>query len=234
MANITITTIDNGSVDMGNSKFRDETLLFAAADTLAAGTILARQLLSNTIAIEYTRADDSDYTVVASPLAGATLQVGDYVVTAGTLTSGVGQWTAVAPNGASETFTSAAASNDLVFDELGLKLDVTAVAAVFDTGDIITATVAAQTGTPLVPYSPTGGNGAQNPVAVLTYPITVAAGGSVAARVLFAGEVKKNRLIIDADGDGDNITKPILDQLCGQGIIAVDVENLDVLDNGAS
>jgi hypothetical protein len=234
MATITITTCDNGTIELEGGKFRDETLLFGAADTWLAGTILSRLLVSNTIAVTYTRASDSNYTAAASAVAGRTLQVGAYTVTAGTLTTGVGTWTAVAPNGDTDTCTTAAASGDLTFPELGLFLDVTAVSSVFDTGDVITATVAAQSGTPLVPFSATGVNGAQNPVAILTYPITVTAGGSVSARVLVAGEVNRTRLVIDADGNGANITKAILDALCGQGIVATSVEQLSTLDNGAS
>lgn len=211
------------------------TVNVAEVDTWAAGTILARQLVSNTIAVAYTRAAEtpSDYTVAASAVAGRTLRTGAYTVTAGTLTNGVGPWTAVAPNGDTDTCTTTVATGDLTFPELGLFLDVTAVSAVFETGDVITATVAAQTGTPLVPFASTGVNGAQTPVAVLVSPVSCTLGGSLAARVLVSGEVNKNRLIIDADGNGSNVTDVVMDALCSQGIIPTAVEQLSRLDNGA-
>jgi len=40
--NMTITNIDNGTVLIGEGEFSDELLTFAGADTLAEGTILAR------------------------------------------------------------------------------------------------------------------------------------------------------------------------------------------------
>lgn len=209
------------------------TVNVAEVDTWAAGTILARQLVSNTIAVAYTRAADSNSTAVASAVAGRTLRTGAYTVTAGTLSAGVGTWTAVAPNGDTDTCTTVAATGDLTFPELGLFLDVAGGTSVWDTGDIITATVAAQTGTPLVPFAATGVNGAQTPVAVLVSPVSCTLGGSLAARVLVSGEVNKNRLIIDADGNGTNVNDVVMDALCSQGIIPTAVEQLANLDNGA-
>lgn len=46
MANITITTIDNGSLQLGDEVYRDELLTLAGADTIAVGTILARDSVS--------------------------------------------------------------------------------------------------------------------------------------------------------------------------------------------
>lgn len=46
MPNPVKTTIDTGSVEIKNGEFRDELITFAGADTLAAGTILARDSVS--------------------------------------------------------------------------------------------------------------------------------------------------------------------------------------------
>ena len=69
------------------------------------------------------------------------------------------------------------------------------------------------------------------PKAVLTYDITLAAGGDSPARVMVSGEVRKERLIIDADGDDTNVDAAVIDQLRDYGIVAVNVSDLSVLDN---
>ena len=110
----------------------------------------------------------------------------------------------------------------------------TGCGAAFETGDVITATVAAQSGLPLVPYATDGTNGAQSPRAVLAYEVVVTAGGSVAADALVKGIVDSTRLIIDADGDGTNVDSNVLDLLAQTGITALPVTQTSTLDNGAS
>ena len=46
MSNLNITNVDQGNVVLENGSFRDELLTFAGADTLVAGTILARDSVS--------------------------------------------------------------------------------------------------------------------------------------------------------------------------------------------
>ena len=103
----------------------------------------AQQVIAATPSVAYTRASGtaSTSTCAASAIAPAVLQFGAYVVTAGTLTAGVGTWTAVAPDGTIGTFTSTSAGQDLTFSGLGLLLDVTAGSVVWRTGDVVTATV---------------------------------------------------------------------------------------------
>ena len=69
------------------------------------------------------------------------------------------------------------------------------------------------------------------PKAVLTYNVSSTGAGDVAVRALMGGKVRKERLIVDADGDGSNITDAILDQLRDYGIESVDVQELGILDN---
>jgi len=232
MSNIEITNIDNGSVELRDAECRDELLVFAGVATILAGTILARKLVSDTVAVAYTRAGSSDYTAVASQDSGRTLELGDYVVTAGTLTAGVGEWTAVAPGGATESFTSSAAGDDLLFPALGLTLTVTVVAAAFETGDVITATAAAETDLPLVPFvKTTGTGGAAIPKAVLQYEHTSAGAGNEPIRPIVSGVINATRLVINADGDASNVDNAVLDQLRDCGIVALDVKQLAHVDN---
>ena len=69
------------------------------------------------------------------------------------------------------------------------------------------------------------------PKAVLTYDVTAAGAGDEAVRACVGGKVRKERLIIDADGDGSNIDDAVLDQLRDYAIIPIDVQELNILDN---
>lgn len=237
MSNPTITTIDNASVALGDNTYRDDGVKFSGADTYVEGTILARKLVSDTIAIAYTRAGTSTYTVAASCHNALTLEVGAYVVTAGTLSSGAGPWTAVSPvTGKKETITTTADTDHLVFSELGLTLTVTAGGGTtWDTADVITATAAAESGLPLVAYvKTTGKGGAQVPVAVMPYDLVATGSGTLAARPIVGGKVNADRLVIDADGDATNVDDAVLDMLKASGIQAIPVIQLAKLNPGAS
>ena len=77
-----------------------------------------------------------------------------------------------------------------------------------------------------------GGATNQNgiPKAVLTYPVTAAGAGDVPARVLIAGNVKKERLVINADGDSSNVDGAVIDQLRDYGINPIATQQLSTLD----
>lgn len=224
---MTATTNDLGHVACGNNTYKMVTIQFPQADTYAEGTIMARKDISDTVTVAYTRAGSSDYTATAAFHTSVTPELGGYVVTAGTLTAGVGTWTAVAPvTGASETFTSTAADDDLVFTNLGLTLTVTAVASEFETGDVITATTAADGD--YVIYDPDGKGGAQVPKGVLHYAKTVTAQSDVTGNVIVGGEVNKNRLVID---DTTTVDDTHVNMLQDVGVHAVDQDDLSMTDN---
>jgi hypothetical protein len=235
MSNMTVTNCDSGSIAIGDVKHIDALLLFAAADTFLRGTLLGRKLLSDTVAVTPDGGNTGTRVLTVTVNAGRTLKVGTYTLLAGTLASGLGPWTLTDPDGISQTVTTAGggAGDDLPFTELGLVVVVAATGTNFVTGDSADLVVAAQSGTPLVPYSPTGTNGAQVPLAVLPDETTRADAGSEVIRPIVWGEVNLSRLIIDADGDGDNITPAIIDQLRSNGIIASKVKQLSTLDNQA-
>lgn len=77
-----------------------------------------------------------------------------------------------------------------------------------------------------------GGSTNQNgiPKAVLTYPVSNSGAGDVKGRVLIAGSVKKERLIIDADGNDSNIDGAVIDQLRDYGINPISTQQLSTLD----
>jgi hypothetical protein len=86
----------------------------------------------------------------------------------------------------------------------------------------------------LVAFATGGSDGSQIPCAVLTYETGRTGAGDIAARVLIGGKVNRNRLIIDVDGNGNNITSAILDQLRARSIVAVTVQQLARTDNPQS
>ncbi len=116
-----------------------------------------------------------------------------------------------------------------VFEVAGLKFTLTDGSTDFVAGATFTITVAADG--KLVPYNPAGAGGVQRPIAVLTHDCSRTGAGDVAIRAMVYGKVNKQRLIINVDGNGTNITAPILDQLRRAGIVAIDVKDLSVLDN---
>ena len=129
---MTVTNVDNQDVAMGGEVMRDDVVAFAATDTFAAGTILARDSVSGKLVL----------------------------------------------------FVSGGSTNE---------------------------------------------NGI--PKAVLTYEISRTGTGDVNARVLVGGHVRKERLIIDADGDDSNVDSVVIDQLRDYGIHAISVQQLAQLDN---
>lgn len=97
--------------------------------------------------------------------------------------------------------------------------------ATFVAGTILARLAADNT---LQPFAPAGAGGLEVPKAVLTYDVTLAASGTIGARVLTAGEVDQNRLVIHGGG---TVTAAHLDALRDYGIVPVDVKQLAHYDN---
>lgn len=234
MANIEITNIDHGNVLLDGGQFREDTLRFDGADTFVKGTLLARRAVLAAITPAADAGNTGDGTVTAaSVVAGPKVPlVGAYILRCtGAVTNG-GIFRLEDPNGAivaTGLAMTAGAGAATIFEVEGMVFTVTDGATDFAAGDFFTLTVAADG--KLVPFTPAGSRGDQIPVAVLTYEVTATGAGTLAIRALVAGVVNKRRLIIDVDGDGDNITDAILDQLRDMGIVALDVEQLAELDN---
>lgn len=77
-----------------------------------------------------------------------------------------------------------------------------------------------------------GGTASVNgtPVAVLAADL-VHTGGVVKVRAILGGKVRKEKLIIAADGDDTNIDEPVKDQLRDYGILPISVTEQNTLDN---
>lgn len=69
------------------------------------------------------------------------------------------------------------------------------------------------------------------PKVVLAYEVVAAGAGDVPIRAGIQGKYIKSRLVIDADGDATNVDNAVMDQLRDYGLISIDVQELNVLDN---
>lgn len=69
------------------------------------------------------------------------------------------------------------------------------------------------------------------PKAVLTYEVTSVGAGDIPVRDMVSGSVRAGRLVIDADGDATNVDNKVLDQLRDFSLVAIDVQELNILDN---
>jgi hypothetical protein len=233
MANITRTVIDNGSIELEGGEFRDELLTFAAADTFVKGTLLARQSVVLAITPSAVTGTGNGTVTAASVVAGPDVpKVGNWVLRCVAAATNGGSFRLEDPDGAARGhFVLTAGSGGAnAFEGAGLAFTINDGSTDFAVGDTFTLPVVTNSGK-LVPYNPAGAGGAQRPLAVLTYEVTRASGGDLAVRPLIAGTVNKDRLIIDVDGTGANITAEILDQLRAAGIIALNVQQLSALDN---
>ena len=84
----------------------------------------------------------------------------------------------------------------------------------------------------LVPYV-VGGTTNENgiPKVVLTYEVEATAAGDVPARVGVSGKYRKEKLVIDADGDASNVDSAVADALRLYGLTPIDVQELNIVDN---
>lgn len=234
MANLTITNNDLGGVDITDAEFRDELLTFGGAGTVLAGTILARKQVADAITVTADAGNTGDGTCTAATVVTGPIVplVGDYNLECITATANGGTFKLEDPNGMlidNNLVMTAGAGAATVFEVGGMTFTLTDGAADFIVGDKFALTVAANN--KMVVFATDGAGGAQFPVQVITYAVTATGAGDVAIRGMVSGKVRKEKLIIDADGDGSNITNAILDQLRDYSIIPLDVFELGRLDN---
>lgn len=109
--------------------------------------------------------------------------------------------------------------DELTFAEAGTVVEGTILARDSATKKLI----------PFVKGGTTNENGI--PKAVVTYDVTATGAGDVPIRALIGGEVRKERLVIAADGDDSNVDSDVRDQLRDFGVTVIDVQQLAVLDN---
>lgn len=69
------------------------------------------------------------------------------------------------------------------------------------------------------------------PKAIVTYDVVAEGAGDETIRAGVSGKYRKERLVIDADGDGSNVDAAVMDQLRDYGLVPVDVNEMNILDN---
>ena len=67
--------------------------------------------------------------------------------------------------------------------------------------------------------------------AVVTYDVVATAAGDISFRALVGGDVRIDKLIIDADGSGINVDAAVLSGLRDYAIIPIANSQLNILDN---
>lgn len=233
MPNLVITNNDLGSVVYGPADFRDELLAFAGADVAAEGTILARKSVVTAIAVTPVLVTGDGTCTAAAVIGGSDVPIpGDWNLECIIGVTNGGIFKLEDPDGNlidNSLVMTVGAGAITVFAVAGMTFTLTDGAADFAAGDKFTLAVSADGD--LGYYAPDGLGGLQIPTHVLTYEITVTGVGDVAIRAMVAGKVRKERLILDADGDGSNITDEILDKLRDIGIVPVNVTEVNILDN---
>jgi hypothetical protein len=216
-------------------QFEDGLLTFAGAGTVVEGTILARKAVVDAVtASAFTGTGDG--TISASAVAAGQVVpiIGAYVLTCTEAVANGGVFKLEDPNGAIVATGLTLTVGDggtTDFEVAGLAFTVTeGTGADFVAGDFATMTVATGSNK-YVPFATDGAGGAQIPKAVLTYDVTATGAGDEVIRAGIEGIVRIDKLIIDADGDGSNITDAILDELRNYGITPRTVSELNDFDN---
>lgn len=233
MATLDVTNNDLAPVELADAQFRNELLIFGGAGTQVKGTLLGRQTVDTAIVVTPDVGNTGDGTVTASVVGVSKLPVaGNYNLECTFPIADGGVFKLEDPDGniVEDNLTlRAGAGLVTTLNVQGLQIVVTDGAANFIAGDKFEIAVVANG--KLVPFAIGGVAGAGIPIAVMTKDVTAAGAGNEFLRAMIAGSVRKEKLIISADGDGSNITDSILDQLRNYSIISIDVEELNFQDN---
>ena len=233
MANLTVNNVDLSAVVLGNPEFKDDLLTFGGAGTVLDGTILARKSVDTAITVTPDGGNTGNGAVTASVIGVDEVPVpGSYNLECTFVVTNGGVFKLVDPEGnIVEDNLTLRVGDTLVttFNVQGLQLVVTEGSTDFVAGDKFGIAVVANA--KLVPFVIGGVAGAGIHKHVLTYDVTATGAGDEAIRSMISGEVRKEKLIIDADGDGSNITDAILEGLRDFGITSVNVEELNIQDN---
>lgn len=230
---ISIINNDLGSVILQDAKHQDKLLTFSGAATVKEGTILATQIVDVDVTAVADGGNTGDGTVTSVTAASGGVIVplsGDYILTCTETLPNGGAFELVDPNAAIvQTAITLVGGTPLTTTVGGLTFTITDGTTDFAVGDFFTLTVVANG--KLVPFEKDGAGGAQLPKYVLTYAVTATGAGDKAIRALMSGQVRKERLIINSDGDNSNVDSTVVEQLRNYSIIAINVEELSLLDN---
>ena len=231
---MTVTNNDTGNPIIANARYRDDSLYFVSAGTVAAGTILARRAVVTAITPSAITGTGNGTITAVSVVGGPVVQlVGDYVLTCIEAVTHGGIFKLEDPNGAvvaENLIMTASTGVATTFEVAGLTFILTDGSTDFVAADLFTLPVVADG--QLYPYVILGIGGVQRPLTVAGYDMVGAADTTAyPVRVPRSALVDKTRLIIVLDGDDSNITDAIIDELVSNSIIPGDVDDFSDLDN---
>jgi hypothetical protein len=229
MANMVVTSLDQGSVQVSGCEFRDELVAFSGAATYAEGVLLARQSVDVAVAASAVSGGGNGTVTAATVAPGPIVPLpGVHTLTCVLAVTNGGKWKLTDPNGAliaddlEQTVGAGAAT---VFKVGGLQFTITDGSADFVAGATATLTVVANG--KMVAYAPGGSGGAQVASQVLARPLTAVGAGNLPTRPIIKGKVNLQRLSIFGGG---TITDSLCDQLRTFGILAESVHQLGRVD----
>lgn len=230
MVNLTVTNNDLGDAILKDAVHDDIVLKFPGADTYVDGTILARKQVADAITASAVTGTGNGTVTAASVVAGDVVPlVGAYVLTVDTAVTEGGILKLEDPNGnlvADNLVLEATGEASTTFVVAGMQFTVNEGSTDFDAADFFTLTVAVDGD--VVIYAVDGVGGAQIPSMVLTYEVVATGAEDQAQRAMVSGQVRREALVIDAGG---TVTDRIVDELRDFGIIALSVDELNILDN---
>lgn len=223
---------DLSTVLLGNNLFRDGLLKFAGAGSVVGGTLLAKQAVEEAVSNAF--AGTGTGTLASTVVGVDEVPIpGDWLLTCTFAIAEGGIFKLTDPNGniiADNLTLRVGAGLLTTFNVEGFQLIITEGGTDFSAADEFTLTVVADGD--YVPFVIGGVAGAGAPIAVMPPSgVTATGAGSEPFRPTISGEVRKEKLIIDADGDGSNITEAMLDQLRDFTIVSQDVQELNIQDN---
>lgn len=230
MPNLTVTNNDLSTVIIADAIFNDEIVQFPGADDYVEGTIMARKAVADAVtASAFTGTGDGTVTLATVVPGQIVPIVGAYVLNCIVALTNGGTFELVDPNGAQVAgglTLDVGAGGATVLEAGGLQFTITDGAADFVVGDTATLTVAADGD--VVIFAVDGAGGAQVPSMVLTYDLTATGAEDQAQRLMVSGRVRREKLLIDAGG---TVTDSIVDALRDFGIVAENVDELNIQDN---
>lgn len=228
-----INNFDFGSYQSGGGKFNNDTLVFAGAETVLKGTLLARQKVDTAISVAADGGNTGNGTATASVTGVSDLPIpGIYLLTCTFIVTNGGVFNVTDPNGnvvASNLTLRVGDALLTTFVVKGITFVVTEGSTDFAAADFFTATVVANE--KLAVFAIGGVAGLGVPVAISPNDLTKGSSGDFSARVQIAGDTLLSRLIIAADGDASNIDDVIRDQLRNVGINSFESKQLQAVDN---
>lgn len=230
MSNLTITNEDSGGVVIGNPEYEEAILKFPGADTYVAGTILGKKYVADAIADTPDGGNTGNGTLVSTVAPGDVIPlVGNYNFECTFAVTNGGVFKLEDPNGnlVADNLTLRVGDGLVTtFIAGGIKIVVTEGSTDFAAGDKFALAVVADGD--YVIFAVDGVGGAQIPLAILTIEEVATGAADVSFRPLIKGNVRRNKLVIDAGG---SVTDRIVDQLRDVGIIAISVTELNSQDN---